>query len=107
MPPAPHDPTRLPEGLPRPLDDGACRHLPGRPLPDLALPATSGQDLGLAALHRSPEALGIDGVAAKAVVLFFYPRTGVPGQPPSLGFHGEEWDSIPGARGCTPHSCGF
>lgn len=40
-------------------------------------------------------------------MLFFYPRTGVPGQPPSLGFHGEEWDSIPGARGCTPQNCGF
>lgn len=40
-------------------------------------------------------------------VVFFYPRTGVPGQPPSLGFDGEHWDTIPGARGCTPQSCGF
>lgn len=41
------------------------------------------------------------------MVLFFFPRTGVPGQPPARGFHGEDWDSIPGARGCTPQSCGY
>ncbi len=40
-------------------------------------------------------------------VLFFFPRTGVPGQEPSLGFQGESWDAIPGARGCTPQNCGF
>lgn len=39
--------------------------------------------------------------------MFFYPRTGVPGQPPNLGFGAEDWDTIPGARGCTPQSCGF
>ena len=35
-------------------------------------------------------------------VLFFYPRTGVPGEPP-----GETWNRLPGARGCTPQSLGF
>jgi peroxiredoxin len=35
-------------------------------------------------------------------VLYIYPRTGQPGQPDPTG-----WDSIPGARGCTPESCGF
>lgn len=89
-----HDPTKLPPGLPVPSDDGACLHLPRTALPALALPTTAGGNVSLAHL-------------AKPTVLFFYPRTGVPGQAPSLGFHGEEWDSIPGARGCTPQSCGF
>jgi len=35
-------------------------------------------------------------------VVYIYPRTGVPGQPSPEG-----WDQIPGARGCTPQSCGF
>lgn len=46
-------------------------------------------------------------LAASPRVFFFYPRTGVSGQPPSLGFGGETWESIPGARGCTAQSCGF
>ena len=35
-------------------------------------------------------------------MVYIYPRTGVPGQPPPDG-----WDAIPGARGCTPQSCSF
>ena len=35
-------------------------------------------------------------------VVYIYPRTGRPGQPLPDG-----WDAIPGARGCTPQSCGF
>ena len=35
-------------------------------------------------------------------VLYIYPRTGVPGVDLPPG-----WDDIPGARGCTPQSCGF
>jgi peroxiredoxin len=35
-------------------------------------------------------------------VVYCYPRTGVPGQPLPAG-----WDEIPGARGCTPETCGF
>lgn len=89
-----HDPSKLPPDLPVPLNDGACLHLHGASLPDLRLASTSGASVNLRSL-------------ASPTVLFFYPRTGVPGQPPSLGFHGEEWDSIPGARGCTPQSCGF
>ena len=89
-----HDPTQLPAGLPIPTDDGACLHLPRTAVPAIVLPTTGGTSISLAQL-------------ARPAVLFFYPRTGVPGQPPSLGFQGEEWDSIPGARGCTPQSCGF
>jgi peroxiredoxin len=35
--------------------------------------------------------------------VYAYPRTGRPGEPPIVA----DWDSIPGARGCTPESCGF
>ena len=40
--------------------------------------------------------------AQRPAVFFFYPRTGEPGKAA-----GPEWDAIPGARGCTPQSCGF
>ena len=39
---------------------------------------------------------------AGRTVVYIYPRTGRPGQAPPNG-----WDAIPGARGCTPQSCGF
>ena len=84
-----HDPTVLPEDLPVPLDDGAARHLPGMRLPDLALPATDGSSVNLSKL---------DG----RTVIYAYPRTGRPGAQLPTG-----WDAIPGARGCTPQSCGF
>jgi peroxiredoxin len=84
----PHDPLRLPDDLPVPEDDGAAAHLPGRPLPHVALPATTGGTLDPGAL---------DG----RVVIFAYPRTGRPDAPP-----GPDWDAIPGARGCTPEVCG-
>ncbi len=88
----PNDPgaySSLPEGLPAPVDDGAAAHLPGLRLPSLALPATDGRDVDLSALP---------GVS----VVYAYPRTGIPGQALPEG-----WDAIPGARGCTPQSCGF
>ncbi len=90
-----HNPNRLPPGLPVPEDDGACLHLRGRALPELSLRSTGSGEVGLSRLGDGP------------CVLFFYPRTGIPGQRPSLGFQGETWESIPGARGCTPQSCGF
>lgn len=90
-----HDPTVLPPGLPVPIDDGAAGHLWGARIPICSLLGTTG---GWADLSE---------VTSDRAVVFFYPRTGVPGQPPRAGFHGEDWDSIPGARGCTPQSCGF
>jgi peroxiredoxin len=84
----------LPDDLPAPADDGAAEHLTGATLPEIALPCTSGAPVTLSELVRP-------------AVLFFYPRTGVPGQPLGCGFDGESWDSIPGARGCTPQSCAF
>ena len=87
--PGTHDPTFLPAGIPVPQDDGAARHLAGMMLPDLALPATRGGAVNPALL-------------VGRTVLYVYPRTGVPGVDLPPG-----WDDIPGARGCTPQSCGF
>jgi peroxiredoxin len=82
------DPRVLPVGLPVPEDDGACDHLVGLAIPGVLLPSTQG-DVNLAEL-------------AAALVLYVYPRTGKPGVEPLPG-----WDATPGARGCTPQSCGF
>ena len=87
--PGTHDPTFLPADIPAPQDDGGARHVPGAKLADLALPATSGAAVNLARL-------------AGRTVLYLYPRTGVPGVDLPPG-----WNDIPGARGCTPQSCGF
>lgn len=80
----------LPPDLPQPVDDGACRHLPGRTMPSVTLEATDGRRIDVAA------------VPAARTVVYCYPMTGVPGTALPDG-----WDSIPGARGCTPKSCGF
>lgn len=80
----------LPADLPRPVDDGACRHLPGLALPAIALPSTLGGSIDLSKR------------AAPRSVIYAYPRTGVPDRPLPVG-----WDAIPGARGCTPQSCSF
>ena len=80
----------LPENLPTPTDDGACDHLPGARVPSVRRPSTLGRLVDLAEVAEHP------------AVLFFYPRTAEPGRAA-----GPEWDAIPGARGCTPQSCGF
>ena len=80
----------LPDDLPVPEDDGAADRLEGTTVPSLALPSTAGDPVDLA------------DAAEGTLVLYIYPRTGVPGQPLPAG-----WDSIPGARGCTPQSCAF
>jgi peroxiredoxin len=84
-----HDPAVLPPDLPVPTDDGAARHLTGLKLPWLVLAATDGSSVDISQL-------------AGRTLLYIYPRTGRPGVPPPDG-----WDAIPGARGCTPQSCGF
>jgi peroxiredoxin len=84
------DYTRLPDDLPEPIDDGAADHLPGTPMPALTLPATDGTQVRL------------DEPRPGRTVLYLYPMTGEPGTPLPDG-----WNEIPGARGCTPESCGF
>jgi peroxiredoxin len=86
----PHNPYALPADLPVPVDDGAATHLPAQRIPSVTLPATDGTEVDLSAVRGR-------------VVVFAYPRTGRPGQPPLV----PDWDSIPGARGCTPQTCAF
>src|SRR5687767_3544703 len=77
----------LPDDLPVPQDDGSCDHLARLRLPSVSLESTAGQLVDLAALPGR-------------TLVYCYPRTGRPGEPPPTG-----WDAIPGARGCTPQTC--
>lgn len=75
--------------LPVPEDDGAAGALDGQRMPDAHLASTAGPvDLRRASSGR--------------LVLYVYPRTGIPGEPSPPG-----WDQIPGARGCTAENCAF
>jgi peroxiredoxin len=83
------DPYTLPPDLPVPVDDGGADHLPGLSIPSLILPSSLGP-------------VDLSELAAGRLVLYVYPRTGEPGVPLPEG-----WNEFPGARGCTPQSCGF
>jgi peroxiredoxin len=80
----------LPPNLPRPVDDGGARHLKGMAMPDLSLPSTNNRQVNLSKV-QSPR-----------TVVYCYPMTGRPDRRLPEG-----WDDIPGARGCTPETCGF
>jgi peroxiredoxin len=75
--------------IPAPVDDGATRHLAGARMASVPLRATNGGTVDLSAIPGR-------------VVVYAYPRTGRPGVD-----NPEGWDTIPGARGCTPQSCSF
>jgi peroxiredoxin len=79
----------LPADLPAPVDDGACNHLAGMSVPGIGLHSTASRILELA---------GLPGRTA----VYCYPMTGAPGV--ALP---DNWDLIPGARGCTPQACAF
>jgi peroxiredoxin len=76
--------------IPAPQDDGAARHLVGMTLPPVGLRATNDTVVTLAELPGR-------------TVVFGYPRTGEPGKIAPV----DDWDMIPGARGCTPQTCAF
>jgi peroxiredoxin len=80
----------LPPDLPEPEDDGAANHLTGMAMPGIKLRSTAGRFVDLAKLGSSRTAI------------YGYPMTGVPGTPLP-----DNWDAIPGARGCTPQACNF
>ena len=85
------DLTRLPDDLPVPVDDGAADHLTGARLPALSLPATDGS------------AVALDRLGPGRTVVYAYPMTG--GGPGAA--LPDDWDTIPGARGCTAEACAF
>jgi len=76
--------------IPPPRDDGGAAHLTGMTIPPVRLRATDDTSVVLAALEGR-------------TVVFAYPRTGEPGK---IGLV-DDWDMIPGARGCTPQTCAF
>src|SRR5260221_7442564 len=73
-----------------PTDDGAAAHLVGMTTPPIGLGATADSSVTLSALSGR-------------TVVFAYPRTGEPGKIALV----DDWDMIPGARGCTPQACAF
>jgi peroxiredoxin len=76
--------------IPAPVDDGTTTHLVGMTLPPVSLRATDDTMVTLSSL-------------AGRTVVFGYPRTGEPGKIALV----DDWDMIPGARGCTPQTCSF
>ncbi|WP_448031465.1 peroxiredoxin [Bradyrhizobium liaoningense] len=76
--------------IPAPSDDGGAAHLEGMTLPPISLLATDDTSVTLSALRGR-------------TVVFAYPRTGEPGKIALV----DDWDMIPGARGCTPQTCAF
>jgi peroxiredoxin len=76
--------------IPAPSDDGGAAHLAGMKIPPVSLLATDDNSVDLSALKGR-------------TVVFAYPRTGEPGK---IGLV-DDWDMIPGARGCTPQTCSF
>jgi peroxiredoxin len=76
--------------IPAPTDDGGAAHLEGMTMPPVALRATDDTMVKLSALKGR-------------TVVFAYPRTGEPGKIALV----DDWDMIPGARGCTPQTCSF
>lgn len=79
----------VPENLAEPQDDGACDHLLGFKIPELNLMSTDTKCINV-------------GQISDIVVYYFYPMIGDPAELP-----GDDWNSIPGARGCTPQSCSY
>jgi peroxiredoxin len=76
--------------IPAPTDDGAAEHLKGAKIPPVSLIATDDNAVNLSTLPGR-------------TVVFAYPRTGEPGKIALV----DDWDMIPGARGCTPQTCSF
>ena len=78
----------LPENLSEPKEDGACDHLLNLTIPDISLPTQNGN------------LLKINRFDTFKLIIFCYPMTGRPDRPLP-----ENWDFIPGARGCTSQNC--
>jgi peroxiredoxin len=68
--------------------DGTCDHLLNLKLPSIKLPTTGNSIIDFSSLN--------------SVVIYCYPMTSRPDSKTP-----DDWDKIPGARGCTPQSCAF
>src|SRR5205807_8127985 len=83
------EPYGLPPGLPVPVDDGACDHLPGMSMPSVRLRSKTGSGVDIAKIF------------ARSTVLFFYPAAnGTPDMP-------NVWVLNLGTRGHTCQICVF
>jgi peroxiredoxin len=82
--------TDLPNNLSKPHNDDGCTHLLDSSIPDISLPTQNGNLLKLKRLDTF------------RLVIFCFPMTGHPDRPLP-----DNWDMIPGARGCTPQTCSF
>ena len=74
----------------KPVDDGSANHLKNITIPSISLPNQEGNYL---CLDRSD---------TFRMILYFFPMTGRPDMPLP-----ENWNSIPGASGCTLETCNF
>ncbi|GAC1446799.1 MAG: hypothetical protein NVSMB56_08930 [Pyrinomonadaceae bacterium] len=83
--------SELPSNLPAPVDDGASDHLLGMHVPPIPLMSTNNHLINLARVSKE-----------KRTIVYCYPLTGRPDQELPAN-----WDTIPGARGCTPQTCEF
>jgi hypothetical protein len=81
--------TEVTKNLPKPEDDGACNHLCDVSRPSMKLNTTNNEIIDFSLIKGR-------------VVIYLYPMTGRPDKALPDG-----WDAIPGARGCTSHSCSF
>jgi predicted ATPase/peroxiredoxin len=77
------------DSIPVPVDDGACDHLVGLPVPAVVLDSTHGP-------------LDLADLAADRLVLYVQPGTTGPGHPTLPGL-----SEIPGGLGCTPQALAF
>jgi len=71
-------------------DDGAAKHLKNKSIPNISLPNQQGN---LLRLHRAD---------TFRLVLYFFSMTGRPDKPLP-----DNWNNIPGAKGCTIQTCSF
>lgn len=82
--------TNLPADLPEPEDGQAADGIEKRAIPAVRLEATTGEQIDLVIAARD------------TLVVYVYPRTGVPGEPLPPG-----WMETPGAFGCTAENRAF
>tara|TARA_Y100000590_G_scaffold341913_1_gene390247 strand:+ start:278 stop:832 length:555 start_codon:yes stop_codon:yes gene_type:complete len=82
--------NNFPSNLPIPKDDGACDHLINQAIPSISL---FNQDGNLLELKRYD---------TFKIIIYCFPMTGHPDKPLP-----NNWNDIPGARGCTPQTCSF